>query len=113
MAGFIIELVISVLVGIACIVIGIMNKMGNLSMLHSYHIDNIKEEDKLPCGKLVGTGMIIVGISLFIFGAFSIPTYFLEEEKYTVIGTSIFIVGLVVGLGITLYSIKKYNHKIM
>ena len=40
-AGFIVTL----LIGIACIVIGIMNSMGNVSMLHSYHRSRVSEED--------------------------------------------------------------------
>ena len=38
--------IVTIIVGIACIIIGILNMKGNISMMHSYHIDNIKEEDK-------------------------------------------------------------------
>ena len=40
--------IVTFIVGIVVIVIGMKNRNGNISMLHSYHIKNVKEEDKLP-----------------------------------------------------------------
>ena len=108
----ILGVIIAVIVGLACIVIGILNKKGNISMLHSYHIDNIAEEDKKPFGKMVGTGMIIVGVALIVFGGFMLISELTKDPLYTTIGTIIMAVGIVVGLAISLYSIKKYNKKI-
>ena len=56
--------IFSIIIGIVFLVIGILNLLGNVNLLHSYHRDNVKEEDKKPFGKLVGIGMIIVGLSL-------------------------------------------------
>ena len=39
----ILSCVFSIVVGIVCLVIAILNMCGNISMLHSYHIKNIKE----------------------------------------------------------------------
>ena len=104
--------ILTIIIGIVCIIIGIINKKGNISMLHSYHINNIKEEDKKPFSKLIGTGMIIVGITLVIYGALMIPSIVLENDMYNNIGNIVAIIGLLVGLVITLYAIKKYNKKI-
>ena len=41
MGGAIIGTIIDVSIGIAFLVIGILNIKGNVSMLHSYHINNI------------------------------------------------------------------------
>ena len=42
----ILGVIIAVIVGLACIVIGILNKKGNISMLHSYHIDILQKKTK-------------------------------------------------------------------
>ena len=105
--------IITIAAGIACIVIGILNTKGNISMMHSYHIDNIKEEDKPIFGKIVGSGMIIVGVSLTISGVLlGLVELGYSDASYGVISTVIMIVGLVVGLGICFYATKKYNKKI-
>ena len=105
--------ILTIIIGIVCIIIGIINKKGNISMLHSYHINNIKEEDKKPFSKLIGTGMIIVGITLVIYGALMIPSIVLENDMYNNIGNIVAIIGMLIGLVICLYAIKKYNKKII
>ena len=70
------EGIFTALIGVVCIVIGISNRKGNISLLHSYHTKRVAEEDKLPLGKLVGLGMMIVGIALLIAGGLSIAQYF-------------------------------------
>lgn len=56
MAGF----VGSFIVGVVCIVLGISNMRGNISSLHSYHRKRVSEEDRVPLGKKVGLGTILV-----------------------------------------------------
>ena len=113
MGGAISGAIISILVGIACLVIGILNMKGNISMLHSYHINNIKEEDKVPFGKMVGKGMIIVAVSLIIYGGLFIPAEITKENLYMTVANVVLGIGLVIGMGICLYAIKKYNKKII
>ena len=108
-----IEGIVSIIIGIVCFVIGISNRKGNISMLHRYHINNVKEEDKLPLGKLVGIGMFIVGITLFIYGVLLVVIYYVNNSIIVKVSNIILIVGLVLGLGITLFAIKKYNKKII
>ena len=109
MGGF----VVSFIVGIICIVIGISNMRGNISSLHSYHRSRVKEEDILPFGRLVGMGTIIVGAAVMIFSALSALAVALGNDVYTVIGTVVMIVGIVAGLGVAFYGMKKYNGGIM
>ena len=99
----------SALVGAICIVIGISNRKGNVSMLHSYHRSRVSEENKLPFGKLVGLGMIIVGVSLIVMGAMTFLASSLSQSIYATIGSVCLISGLVLGLGITFYAMIKYN----
>ena len=56
MGGIITSLIVTIIVGIALIIIGVLNTKGNVSMLHSYHTKIVKEEDKIPFGRRVGCG---------------------------------------------------------
>lgn len=109
MGGF----AVSFIVGIICIVIGIKNMKGDISSLHSYHKNHVKEEDILPFGRLVGIGTIIVGAAVMLFSALSALAVALGNDVYTVIGTVVMIVGIVAGLGVAFYGMKKYNGGIM
>lgn len=109
MGGF----AVSFIVGIICIVIGIKNMKGDISSLHSYHKNRVKEEDVLPFGRLVGMGTIIVGAAVMLFSTLSALAVALGNEVYTTIGTVVMIVGIVAGLGVAFYGMKKYNGGIM
>ena len=100
------------LIGVVVIIIGFINRTGNVSLLHSYHRKNVSEEDKLPFGKKVGIGMIIVGISIILLGLFGVLTLLTGKEIYYVIGTAISIIGITIGTIIALIAIKKYNKTI-
>ena len=54
------------LVGVVFIVLGISNMRGNISTLHSYHRHRVSEEDRIPFGKQVGLGTIIIPIPIII-----------------------------------------------
>ena len=72
-------------------VIGIMNIRGNISTIHFYNRGKVKEEDIPKYGKAVGTGTLIVGLSL-IAAYLATPR---SEKAVEFIMTA----GLVVGLG--------------
>ena len=97
------ENIFSIIVGFVCIIIGILNRKGNISLLHSYHKKRVSEEDRLPFGKMIGLGTIIVGIALIIMGVLSFVAISLQESIYSKIGTVVLIAGLVAGLGICFY----------
>ena len=103
------EGIFTALIGVVCIVIGISNRKGNISLLHSYHTKRVAEEDKLPMGKLVGLGMMIVGVALLLAGGLSIAQYFTQEALYAMLTTVVLAVGLPIGLGLNIYAIIKYN----
>ena len=105
MFGFI----VSAIIGIICIILGISNMKGNISSLHSYHRSRVKDEDILPFGRLVGMGTIIIGIAIILFSGLSSLSVLLANDIFTFIGTAIMIIGIVAGLGIALYGMKKYN----
>ncbi|MBQ2704883.1 MAG: hypothetical protein IJF58_04990 [Clostridia bacterium] len=97
------------LVGVICIVLGISNMRGNISSLHSYHRNRVSEEDKLPFGKQVGLGIVIVGIGIIIFSILSVVTLYTENNLFTLVGTAILIIGIIVGLVISFKAMIKYN----
>ena len=103
------ESIVSVIVGVVFIAIGIANRKGNISMLHSYHTKRIKEEDKLPFGKIVGLGMMIIGGALGAFGGLTFLSTLLERTVYMVVGGIILAVGMVVGLALSFGAMIKYN----
>lgn len=105
----IINFVVCAIVGIVCIVLGISNHKGNISSLHSYHRDNVKEEDKIPFGKAVGRGMLTIGGTLLVSGALSLVAYFAADKGYMLIGQGVMIVGLVVGIVMLFRAMIKYN----
>ena len=101
--------IITFLVGVICIMLGISNMRGNISSLHSYHRNRVSEEDRIPFGKQVGLGMIIIGIGIILFSIFLTLTLYTESDLFTLIGTAILIISLVAGLTISFKAMIKYN----
>ena len=101
--------IVSFIVGIICIALGITNTRGNISTLHSYHTHRVSEEDRLPFGKLVGLGTIIIGCAVDIFSVLSAITLYIQLPLLIWIGTAIMIVGIIAGMAISFYAMIKYN----
>ena len=89
------------ILGIFISVIGIVNMTGNISTIHSYNRRKIKEEDVPKYGKAVGTGTLIIGVSLI---AAFVTTFWSEDAISFIV-----IPALVIGLGFILYAQFKYN----
>ena len=105
MEGFI----VSFIVGIICIVLGILNMSGNIKTLHSYHTSRVREEDKIPFGKAIGLGTIICGVTICAHSVMSAIALYAPNEALTLSGTITLIAGLVIGLAICIYALIKYN----
>ena len=97
------------IVGIICIVLGVSNMKGNLSSLHSYHKNRVSEEDRIPFGKQVGLGTVIVGAGIIVFSILSAITIYTENNVFTLLGTALLIVAIIVGLLISFRAMIKYN----
>ena len=108
MAGFI----VSAIIGVICIILGISNTQGNISSLHYYHRHRVSEEERIPFGKQVGLGTIIIGVGIIIFSVLSTVTLYAENNIFILIGTAVLIVGIVVGIIITFRAMIKYNNGI-
>ena len=101
--------IVSIFVGIVCIVLGIFNTKGNIDTLHSYHVHRVTEENRLPFGRLVGTGTIVMGAAIVVFGGLSAVALLTNNSILGTVGTVIMTVGIIVGLGLSFYAMIKYN----
>ena len=101
--------IVAFLVGVVCIVLGISNMRGNISSIHSYHRSRVSEEDRIPFGKQVGLGTIIVGIGIIVFSVLSSVTLYTENDIFILVGTAVLIIGIILGLVISFCAMIKYN----
>ena len=103
------ENIVPFLVGVVCIILGISNMRGNISSLHSYHRHRVSEEDRIPFGKQVGLGIIIVGISIIVFSVLSSVALYTENDIFILVGTAVLIIDIILGLVISFRAMIKYN----
>ena len=101
--------IVTFLVGVICIILGTSNMRGNISSLHSYHRHRVSEEDRIPFGKQVGLGTIIVGIGIIVFSVLSSVTLYTENNIFILVGTAILIIGIILGLVLCFRAMLKYN----
>ena len=101
--------IVVLIVGVICIVLGVSNMRGNISSIHSYHRLRVKEEDKIPFGKGVGLGTIIIGFAIIVFSALSAITLYTNNQTFILVGVVILIIGIIVGLIISFHAMIKYN----
>ena len=63
--GFVVELS----VGMLCIVLGLILWIGKkVSILHSYHYKNVKEEDLPAYCRLAGIALMLIGLGIVVTG---------------------------------------------
>lgn len=89
------------ILGIFIALIGITNIRGNISTIHSYNRKHVKEEDLPKYGKAVGTGTLIIGLSLIVS--------FLTTLWGSPLTNYILPPAFVIGLAFILYAQFKYN----
>ena len=104
-----VEFIVPFAIGVLCLVLGILNRKGDIRSLHSYHRKRVSEADRIPFGKLVGLGTIIIGVGAIFNGIFSLLAKFFAVEMLGFIGLAVFITGLAVGLILNFYAMVKYN----
>ena len=104
-----IENIMTLIFGALVCVLGIINMTGNVSSLHWYHRQRVREEDRKAFGKLVGLGTLLVGVSLIANGVFSMIYASTQIAAYEVVGSVILIAGIIPGIIITFVAMLKYN----
>ena len=103
------EMLFPVLIGIVVIVLGVLNMKGNISSLHWYHRQRVSEEDRIPFGKKVGLGTIIVGASLITKACTSFAAEKMNLPVLEKAGTVVLVAGLISGFTLMTYAMFKYN----
>ena len=98
-----IEFIFILFVGLLCIFLGLQHRKGNIKSLHSYHRHRVLEKDRIPFGRVIGLGTIIIGCTVILASILSFVT------TLTDVANIILIVGLSVGLIISFYAMIKYN----
>lgn len=101
--------IVPIVLGIFISILGIFNMRGNISSIHWYHRQRVTEENIIPFGKKVGLGTIIIGISIIVFGVFSLVTELTKIDLFVTVGAVLVVIGIVVGLALSLYAMIKYN----
>lgn len=91
------------IVGIVFVVLGLlMWKKEMISLLHDYHYDKVKEEDKKIFCTISGVGVTTIGIGMLVTAVVG----GIIDSPLSMIP---FAVGFIVGLGCLIYAGAKYN----
>ena len=102
--------IILVLVGLLLLVFSFLIARGHLSLIHDYHWDNVKEEDKKIFGISVGISLSIFGLGLLAGGILA----FILGDNYPIgLLLAIEFGSMFVSVSALCVVIKKYNGHIM
>ena len=94
--------IVELVLGLFVIALGLANIMGNISIIHWYNRRRVTEEDTPKYGRVVGTGIVIMGVGLVI--SYFVMTFWSEYIADIIV--------LVMGIGgflVALYGQFKYN----
>ncbi len=98
----IIGVIVDFAVGLLCIILGLMLwKKQKISLIHSYHYKNVKKEYVPAYTRLMGIGLILIGVGICITGVLNL--------LYSSLWWVPLLVGFVMGFIIMNKSQKKYN----
>ena len=107
-----VAVIVTLLVGVVCVVLGISNRRGNIESLHSYHRNRVSKEDRIPFGKRVGLGMIIIGCGIILQSILTAVAIYTDNQVFATVAIVIMMVSLTIGLHIAFTAMKKYNQGI-
>ena len=98
--------IIEMAVGALCIVLGLLIWLKRkVSLLHSYHYKNVKEEDLPVYCRLAGIALMLIGVGIIVAGVLNL--------FYLSLWWVPLVVGFTVGFSIFIYAQKNYNGSIM
>lgn len=98
-----IELILLLILGITFIYLGyLIWKKEKISLIHSYHYTKVKEQDKKSYTKMIGKGVLMIGIGMILTGI-------IDYITKTAYGWFVFAFFFFLGLVINVKAQKKYN----
>ena len=97
------------LLGILIVVMGAINMTGNINSLHSYHRHRVREEDRVPFGRMVGGGTLTVGVGVIAFSVLMMIYHVTVAEVLVWIATGVMLVCIAAGLALSFWGMIKYN----
>ena len=98
-----------VILGMFISVLGISNMKGNISSVHWYHRSRVTEENRLPFGRMIGLGTIVIGVSVAAMGCLTFIAEKTGNDVFSIIGAGVVIVGSIAGLALSFCAMFKYN----
>lgn len=99
----IIQLIINMPIGILAVVFGLLIwKKQKVSLIHSYHYKNAKQENVASYTRLIGIGMVLIGSSICMTGLIN----FIFKTGW---GWIVFFIGFISGLMKINKAQKTYN----
>lgn len=94
-----------IVLGVVISLLGCLNIIGNISSIHWYNRRKVREEDIPKYGRLIGSGTLVIGISLIVTGI--LQMIFNNEFIYYITVT-----GIVIGIVLIFWGQFKYNRGI-
>ena len=95
--------VVCMLIGILCVVLGyLIWKKQKITLIHDYHYKNVRSKDVPAYTRLIGIGLILIGIGTCLTGIINIAFQ-------TNAGWIAFIVGFAFGIFMMNKAQKTYN----
>ena len=103
------EYIVLFFLAVFVIILGAINTTGNISSLHWYHRQRVTEEDRLPFGRLVGAGTMLIGASIGVFGVLKL--IYDNTQSLILLWCAGFVlaIGIIVGLALSFWAMIKYN----
>ena len=88
--------------GAVFIILGSFNMRGNIATIHWYNRRKVSKENQLPYCRLVGSGTIVIGAAMLL-------SALLQALAMELVGSSVILFGIVIGLVLILIAQFKYN----
>lgn len=97
------------LLGALIVVIGIRNLKGDVAAPRGNGRTKVSEEDRIPFGKKLGTGTVLVGAAVIARAFAGLAADRSGMPLLNTIGTGVLIAGLAAGAGFIFYALIRYG----
>ncbi len=101
--------VIVLIAGVAMLVLSILLCLGRINLLHDYHQNNVKEENKKKFALSMGISLMIGSMGMISSGLISI---IVNNESIFLVSILLLLIPLLISIILLFIFIKKYNGQI-